>query len=152
MLRTIGRQERDALHYVARGWLEDWWMPEGLLRHNKVEAALAERRDLERLFRLLDDLGWALADPRESFTLTMPDTELSTLLSGFRYSALRGIELDVTSDISPEWCEEDVDTVWACNTVLAEAPRGSAVGPVRGRGAVPYLMGQDGLPSRWETD
>lgn len=47
---------------------------------HRDEPALLLRNRVEAQWRLLDDLGWQLADVRDSFELTIPEPELSIVL------------------------------------------------------------------------
>lgn len=73
--------------------------------------------------QLLDDLGWAEHDPRDSFELTMPQEALDTILDRFR----EGAEAGVVQSARHLVCEES-ENVELLATI--DAIRGRARGEV----------------------
>ncbi|HKI86033.1 MAG TPA: hypothetical protein VKA53_04735 [Thermoanaerobaculia bacterium] len=79
---TIDRAQREGLYELIRnhlGSIEDFFVALERTR----DFAKAERLGLEFAedFRLLQDIGWAERDERETFELTMPPPELMRALN-----------------------------------------------------------------------
>jgi hypothetical protein len=60
---------------------------------------------------LLDDLGWAKADGREEFALTMPARDLEQAVRWHRHRVLEELP-------DSEHVDDDLDVVSACDHVL----------------------------------
>lgn len=85
---TIDRDQRAGIYELVCNHLysiDDLWTALGRSR----DYATAERLGLEfgEDFRLLQDIGWAADDNRESFELTMPPHDLTELLNRLRGEA-----------------------------------------------------------------
>lgn len=100
--------------------------------HRTKDFATAERLGLEfeEDFRLLQDIGWAEQDGRETFDLTMPTHDLMELLRRLRDEAVTILVGSGSSEAQSR--RDDADTYRrfqlgyeTCETVLAELdPRG----------------------------
>jgi hypothetical protein len=87
-LTTIDRPTREALH---AGLVLDLSGLSGvcaLLDQNRAAEARRLRERIEQDWRLLDDLGWEAADPRQSFELTMPRGQLVEVVRRLHRQAL----------------------------------------------------------------
>jgi hypothetical protein len=138
MAITINQEQRDAiwadiqLDHTALSDLA------GCLRRGQADYAQELRQRFEWHWRLLDDLGWARADVRDEFSLTMPTTELVQAIRWHRdraAEALRGCRDDLKAtqdDMAPgfdidefladarQFVDEDLDIVSACDRVLEQ--------------------------------
>ena len=79
-MTTIDRPTRQALHaglVLDLSGLSNLW---ALLDQNRAGEARRLRERFEQDWRLLDDLGWEVADPRQSFELTMPPGQLAQVV------------------------------------------------------------------------
>ena len=83
MAVTLTRDERDALRADVVFELGSVDELGRAARAGTATAAKAIRHLFEEDMRLLDDLGWAEDDERESFTLTMPLEQLKAVLQRF---------------------------------------------------------------------
>ncbi len=87
-MTTIDRPTREALHaglVLDLSGLSNVWV---LLDQNRAAEALRLRERFEQDWRLLDDLGWEAADPRQSFELTMPPVQLAQVVRRLHQQAL----------------------------------------------------------------
>jgi hypothetical protein len=87
-LTTIDRPTREALHaglVLDLSGLPDLWT---LLDQNRADEARRLRERIEQDWRLLDDLGWSVADPRQRFELTMPPVQLADVVRRLHEQAL----------------------------------------------------------------
>jgi len=122
---TIDRDQREGLYELVRHHLysiEDFWIAFSRSR----DYATAERLALEFAedFRLLDDIGWAAEDERETFELTMPAHDLMELLGRLHSEA---VSVLVESGAEAESSREDAETdrrfqlgYEACDKLLGE--------------------------------
>lgn len=135
-VRTIDRDQRVGLYELIRnhlGSIEDFFVA---LERTK-DFAKAERLGLEFAedFRLLQDIGWAERDERETFELTMPIHDLIELLQRLHAEA---VPVLVKAGTEAESSREDTETdrcfqlgYEVCNKLLdeldpREADRGRA--------------------------
>lgn len=103
---TIDRDQREGLYELVRnhlGAVEDFWIALERTR----DFAKAERLGLEFAedFRLLQDIGWAEREERETFELTMPAHDLMELLARLRGEA--GAVLEESPDERREREEDE---------------------------------------------
>jgi hypothetical protein len=87
-LTTIDRPTREALHaglVLDLSGLSGVWT---LLDQDRAGEARRLRERFEQDWRLLDDLGWEAADPRQSFELTMPPGQLAQVVRRLHQQAL----------------------------------------------------------------
>jgi hypothetical protein len=87
-LTTIDRPTREALHaglVLDLSGLPSLW---ALLDQNRPDEARQLRQRIEQDWRLLDDIGWGAADPRQSFELTMPPVQLADVVRRLHQQAL----------------------------------------------------------------
>jgi hypothetical protein len=87
-LTTIDRPTREALHaglVLDLSGLPGLWT---LLDQGRAGEARQLRERFEQDWRLLDDLGWEAADPRQSFELTMPPGQLAQVVRRLHQQAL----------------------------------------------------------------
>lgn len=122
---TIDRDQHAGIYELVCNHLysiEDLWIALGRSR----DYATAKSLGLEfgRDFRLLDDIGCAADDDRESYELTMPPHQLADLLRRLRGEAEKIL---VESGTERQASEEDADTNQrfqlghaACEQVLAD--------------------------------
>lgn len=140
MAITINQDQRDALwsdiQLDLSGGLDDL---RTCIKWGNVEQAREFRHRLERHFRMLDDLGWARADVRDEFTLTMPPAELEEAIRWHHVrcgetARERAADLQTVAqgdlpaettlaefqEQTREMLDEDLDIVNACNHVLGQ--------------------------------
>jgi hypothetical protein len=113
MAITINQEQRDAIWadiQLDHTALDDL---EKCLSHGQTDYAQKLRQQFERHWRLLDDLGWARADVRNEFTLTMPTTELKKTIRWHRDRAIGALP-------DSEDADEELDIVSACDHVLEQ--------------------------------
>jgi hypothetical protein len=87
-LTTIDRPTREALHAGLVLDLNGLSSVGAMLGEKRVGEARRLRERFEQDWRLLDDLGWEAADPRQSFELTMPPVQLAEVLRRLHQRAL----------------------------------------------------------------
>jgi hypothetical protein len=78
-----------------------------------AEGAQELRAQFERHWRLLDDLGWAFADVRDEFTLTMAAPELEKAIRWHRDRVVEALP-------DSEDADEELDILSACDHVLEQ--------------------------------
>ena len=114
---TIAREQRDRLRYEAIGQLSAVGDIELCLSGGNYGEARAYANRFRDDMRLLDDLGWAEDDGRESFELTMPPAQLRRTLRRYLTWA-EGCLRDGWEEGRVD--DDDLDLISACNAVLAE--------------------------------
>ena len=110
---TINREDRNAIWGEIRLDLTALSDVEESLDQGDVECARSMRSRFERHSRLLDDLGWAKADSREEFPLTMPVQQLEQAVRWHRHRVLE--ELPESKHV-----DDDLDVLSACDHVLEQ--------------------------------
>jgi hypothetical protein len=135
MAITINQQERDAI------WADIQLNHTGLddLNMAFIHGDRADFREMRERFkvdwRLLDDLGWARADMRDEFTLTMPAPQLEQTIRWHRDRATGSLEIscdEFTGTPGPgvdpaefvaevqQQVDEELDLLSACDRVLGQ--------------------------------
>ena len=114
MTITINQEQRDAI------WADiELNHNSGLSDINMAfihgdDADFQEMRERFKVdWRLLDDLGWARADVRDEFTLTMPARELEEAIRWHRERAIGALP-------DSEDADEELDIMSACDHVLEQ--------------------------------
>lgn len=83
---TVRREQRDAIReevvWMLNSACDDFGMC--LVRKEDFDEAQCFRRDIEDWSALMDDLGWAVDDPRDSFEITLPWERLRRVLARLR--------------------------------------------------------------------
>ena len=110
---TINREDRNAIWGEIRLDLTALNDVEESLDQGDVECARSMRGRFERHSRLLDDLGWAKADSREEFPLTMPVQQLEQAVRWHRHRVLEELP-------ESEHVDDDLDVLSACDHVLEQ--------------------------------
>jgi hypothetical protein len=89
-------------------------------------------RDLENalrdVLRLLEDLGWDPADPRETYTVTIERDTFAAILRRLAETA----EASLRAGFDPEFADEDLDCWATCRRLLGHLER-AAGGPAAAR-------------------
>jgi len=110
---TINREDRNAIWGEIRLDLTVLSDFEESLDKGDVEYARGMRGRFERHSRLLDDLGWAKADRRDEFALTMPPQDLEQAVRWHRHRVLEDLP-------GSEHVDDDLDVLSACDHVLEQ--------------------------------
>jgi hypothetical protein len=119
----LDKEQRNALHRIATLRLGSSDTIAIALERNDPDAALTERRILELIFRLLDDLGWNPDDQRRSFRLTMDRADRSLVLGELNDLAIGVLEADAAERrYVAEITEPDAITVLRATATLLHSP------------------------------
>jgi hypothetical protein len=122
-LGELDRAQRDLLHHAA------WFVFRGdpsigdLILAGRVHEARVMRYGHEAMWRLVDDLGWRFQDPRQTFSLTLTETQAAAALASIQTSAHgAGERTDHLRDNATAGREHNKAVVKLCRELLAQLP------------------------------
>lgn len=150
---SVGRSDRDALHWLLVSELHDIGDMHGYLEGGEVDAALKRRRRFEQTMKLLDDLGWEEDTDRQRFELTMPHGQLRPILERLYWESVQSLA-DREGTLGETFKEQLETLVLLCPSLLSQiAEADSCAGPVVSADDMLELRGRlAGLMERVETE
>lgn len=119
---TINRPERELLRHATIFDLgQSGTIGDVAPQRSGDRAARALRDRVEAQWRLLDDLGWELADVRDSFELSIPEPELTIALVRLCSRAATDLRAAPDSDLWPaDRAEHEDQLVTLCVRLVHE--------------------------------